>query len=120
MNFVKQYKEISQYRKNSDIITNNIHYPIAITISVIISSTFITPNMLTLLAVISELIAIYFIYFDLVRYSLVIVMLLQLGWIFDLMDGMMARYKKVGYYKNYSKLMNLKNFEDCINFAVDK
>jgi phosphatidylglycerophosphate synthase len=29
---------------------------------------------------------------------ILIVVLLQLGWIFDLMDGMMARYKKMGFY----------------------
>ena len=98
MNFVRQYIEISKYRKKLDIITNNIHYPIATILCVIISSTSITPNMVTLIAVISELVAVWFIYLDLVEYRVIIVILLQLGWILDLMDGMLARYKKLGSY----------------------
>ena len=98
MNFVRQYKEISIYRKKLDIITNNIHYPIATILCVIISSTSITPNMITLIAIISELFGIWLIYTDLVEYSVIIVILLQFGWICDLMDGMWARYKQLGYY----------------------
>ena len=98
MNLIIKYKEISLYRKNFDIITNNIHYPIATIFSAIIASTFITPNIVTLFAVISELLAIWLIYKDIVEHSVIIVILLQLGWIFDLMDGMLARYKKIGYY----------------------
>ena len=98
MNFIQQYKEISLYRKKTDIITNNIHYPIATILCVIISSISITPNMVTLIAVISELLAVWLIYSDLAQYRVIIVILLQLGWIFDLMDGMLARYKKLGYY----------------------
>ena len=98
MNFIQQYKEISLYWKKTDIITNNIHYPIATILCVISSSISITPNMVTLIAVISELIAVWLISSDLVKYSVIIVILLQLGWIFDLMDGMLARYKKLGYY----------------------
>ena len=91
------YKKISEHRKRSDIITNHVHYPIAILLCAIISSTFITPNMVTLIATISELLAVWFIYKDLVEYRIIIVILLQLGWIFDLMDGMIARYKKLGF-----------------------
>ena len=98
MNFIRQYKEISIYRKKLDIITNNIHYPIATILCVIISSTSITPNMITLIAIISELFGIWLIYTDLVEYSVIIVILLQFGWICDLMDGMLARYKQLGYY----------------------
>ena len=98
MNFVRQYKEISIYRKKLDIITNNIHYPIATILCVIISSTSITPNMITLIAIISELFGVWLIYTDLVEYSVIIVILLQFGWICDLMDGMLARYKQLGYY----------------------
>ena len=98
MYFIQRYKEISIYRKKIDIITNNIHYPIATILCVIISFTSITPNMVTLIAVISELLAVWLIYVDLVEYSVIIVILLQLGWIFDLMDGMLARYRKLGYY----------------------
>ena len=68
MNFIRQYKEISVYRKKLDIITNYIHYPIATILCVIISSTSITPNMVTLIAVISELFAVWFIYLDLVEH----------------------------------------------------
>ena len=98
MNFVQQYKEISICRKKLDKITNNIHYPIATFLCVIISSTSITPNMITLIAVISELFGVWLIYTDLVEYSVIIVILLQFGWICDLMDGMLARYKQLGYY----------------------
>ena len=98
MNFFQEYKQISIYRKNLDIITNNIHYPIATILCIIISSSSITPNMITLIAVISELVAVWFIYSDLVEYGVIIVILLQFGWICDLMDGMLARYKKIGYY----------------------
>ena len=98
MNFVRQYKEISIYRKKLDIITNNIHYPIATILCVIISSTSITPNMITLIAIISELFGVWLIYTDLVEYSVIIIILLQFGWICDLMDGMLARYKQLGYY----------------------
>ena len=98
MNIVRLYKEISIYRKKLDIITNNIHYPIATILCVIISSTSITPNMITLIAIISELFGVWLIYTDLVEYSIIIVILLLFGWICDLMDGMLARYKKLGYY----------------------
>ena len=98
MDLIRKYKEISLYRKYFDVITNNVHYPVATIFSAIISSTCITPNMITLIAVITELLAVWFIYTDLVEYRIIIVILLQLGWIFDLMDGMLARYKKIGYY----------------------
>ena len=41
---------------------------------------------------------IYFIITGFESNLIIIVVLLQLGWLFDLMDGMMARYKKMGYY----------------------
>ena len=105
MNFVQQYKEISVYRKKIDIITNNIHYPIATILCVIISPTSITPNMITFIGVIFELFSVWFIYTDLAKYSVIIVILLQFGWICDLMDGMLARYKKLGYYnRNHQSL----------------
>ena len=119
MNFVRQYKEISIYRKKLDIITNNIHYPIATILCVIISSTSITPNMITLIAVICELLAVGLIYSDLVEYSVIIVIFLQLGWIFDLMDGMMARYKKMGYY-HPSQPSNKGYYLDAISDHVIK
>ena len=50
------------------------------------------------LAIISELSAVYFILTGFESNLILIVVLLQIGWIFDLMDGMMARYKKIGYY----------------------
>ena len=67
MDFVQQYREISLYRKKFDIITNNIHYPIATFFCVIIFPTSLTPNMDTLIAVISELLAVGLIYTDLVE-----------------------------------------------------
>ena len=101
MNLIERYKAISLNRKNLDIITNNIHYPIASLFCAIISFSRITPNMVTICSILSELGAIFFIWFNLVEYKIVIVLLLQLGWIFDLMDGMLARYKKMGYYHPY-------------------
>jgi len=98
MGFIKRYKEISLYRKDFDIVTNIIHYPIASFFCAVISPSFITPNMVTLLAVLSELSAIWFIFINLVEYKILIVLLLQLGWIFDLMDGMLARFKGIGFY----------------------
>ena len=41
----------------------------------------------------------------------------------DLLNLKISNYKDLSfkyYYKNYPKLMNLKNFEDCINFAVSE
>ena len=98
MGIIKHYKEISLFRKHFDIITNNIHYPIATILCVIISSTSITPNIVTLIAVTCELLAVGLIYLDLVEYRVIIVLLLQLGWILDLMDGLLARYKNIGFY----------------------
>ena len=73
MDFIQRYKAISKHRKFFDIITNNIHCPIATILCVIVSSTSITPNMITLIAVISELLAVWLIYVDLVEYSVIIV-----------------------------------------------
>ncbi len=98
MGIIKRYKEISVYRKNFDIVTNNIHYPIANFLSALISFSRITPNMVTVASILSELGAIWLILVNLIEYRIIIVVLLQLGWIFDLMDGLLARYKKLGYY----------------------
>ncbi|MDP6032748.1 MAG: CDP-alcohol phosphatidyltransferase family protein [Candidatus Marinimicrobia bacterium] len=92
---MSRYSEISQFRKSFDFITNRIHYPIATYYCALISFTKITPNQITLLAIISELSAIYFILTSFESNMIIIVILLQLGWIFDLMDGMMARFKKI-------------------------
>ena len=117
MDFVQHYNEISLYKKKFDIVTNNIHYPIATILCVIVSFTSITPNMVTLIAVISELLAVWFIYSDLVEYGVIIVILLQFGWICDLMDGMLARYKKIGYYHtNKSSLKG--NYWDAVSDHV--
>jgi len=95
---MNRYKEISEFRKEFDLITNWFHYPIATFLCVILSYTFITPNMITVLAISFELLAIYLILTNFIEYTFIIVILLQLGWIFDLMDGMMARFKKIGFY----------------------
>ena len=95
---MNRYKEISEFRKEFDLITNWFHYPIATFLCVILSYTFITPNMITVLAISFELLAIYLILTNFIEYTFIIVILLQLGWIFDLMDGMMARFKKMGFY----------------------
>ncbi|MDP7527025.1 MAG: CDP-alcohol phosphatidyltransferase family protein [Candidatus Marinimicrobia bacterium] len=92
---MSRYSEISQFRKSFDFITNRIHYPIATYYCALISFTKIMPNQITLLAIISELSAIYFILTSFESNMIIIVILLQLGWIFDLMDGMMARFKKI-------------------------
>ena len=95
---MNRYKEISQFRKPLDIVTNWIYYPIASYLCALLSYSAITPNQITLFAILSELSAIYFIITSFESNLILIVALLQLGWLFDLMDGMMARYKKMGYY----------------------
>ena len=98
MRIIKHYKEISLFRKHFDIITNNIHYPIANFLCAVISTSFITPNMVTSFAVLSELGAIWLIFVNLEENKIIIVLLLQLGLILDLMDGLLARYKNIGFY----------------------
>ncbi len=95
---MSRYREIRQFRKSFDVVTNWIHYPIATYFCALLSYTPITPNMITLLAILSELAAIYLIINDFSNYLILIVILLQLGWILDLMDGMMARFKRIGFY----------------------
>ena len=95
---MNRYKELSQYRKQFDIFTNWIYYPIATSICSILSYTSISPNSITFLAISFELIAFYLILINFTQFAIFIVLLLQFGWIFDLMDGMIARFKKVGYY----------------------
>ena len=95
---MNRYKELSQYRKQFDIFTNWIYYPIATFLCSIMSYTSISPNSITFLAISFELIAFYLILINFTQFAIFIVLLLQFGWIFDLMDGMMARFKKVGYY----------------------
>ena len=95
---MNRYKEISQFRKSLDIVTNWMYYPIASYLCALLSYSAITPNQITLLAILSELSAIYFIITSFESNLILIVVLLQLGWIFDLMDGMIARYKKMGFY----------------------
>ena len=95
---MSRYTEISQFRKPFDIITNWVHYPIASYLCASLSYLAITPNQITLLAILSELSATYFILTGFESNMILIVILLQLGWLFDLMDGLMARYKKMGYY----------------------
>ena len=95
---MNRYKELSQYRKQFDIFTNWIYYPIATFLCSILSYTSISPNSITFLAISFELIAFYLILINFSQFAILIVLLLQFGWVFDLMDGMMARFKKVGYY----------------------
>ena len=98
MKIIQRYKEISMHRNNFDIVTNNIHNPIASFLCTLISFSRITPNMVTFFAFLSELGAVGLILINLIKYRFLIVLLLQFGWIFDLMDGMLARYKKLGFY----------------------
>lgn len=116
---MNRFKDISKYRKSFDIVTNSIHYPIASYICTILSYTKITPNGITSLAILAELLAIYLIMFDFVNYAIPIVILLQFGWIFDLMDGMMARYKKIGYYDSV-KSSNKGYYLDAVSDHVLK
>jgi phosphatidylglycerophosphate synthase len=95
---MNRYKELSQYHKQFDIITNWIYYPIATFFCSLLSYTSISPNSITFLAISFELIAFYLILTNFTQLAIIIVLLLQFGWIFDLMDGMMARFKKMGYY----------------------
>jgi len=93
-----RYREISQFRKSFDAVTNWIYYPLASYLCAILSYTSITPNQITILSILSELSAVYLIITSFDSNLGIIAILLQLGWILDLMDGMMARFKKMGYY----------------------
>ena len=95
---MSRYTEISQFRKPFDIVTTWVYYPIASYLCALLSYSAITPNQITLLAILSELCATYFIIYRFESNLILIVILLQFGWLFDLMDGMMARYKKMGFY----------------------
>ena len=95
---MSRYTEISQFRKPFDIVTTWVYYPIASYLCALLSYSAITPNQITLLAILSELSATYFIIYRFESNLILIVILLQFGWLFDLMDGMMARYKKMGFY----------------------
>jgi len=95
---MSRYRDIIKFRKSFDLVTNWVHYPIAGFLCTLLSFTSITPNQITFLAILSEIGAVYFILTDFESTRIWIVVLLQLGWILDLMDGMMARYKKIGYY----------------------
>ena len=95
---MSRYQDIIKFRKSFDLVTNWVHYPIAGFLCTLLSFTSITPNQITFLAILSEIGAVYFILTDFESTRIWIVALLQLGWILDLMDGMMARYKKIGYY----------------------
>ena len=95
---MSRYTDISQFRKSFDIVTNWMYYPIASYLCVLLSYSTITPNQITILGILSELSAIYFIITEYEANMILIIILLQLGWIFDLMDGMMARYKKISFY----------------------
>ena len=95
---MSRYRDIIKFRKSFDLVTNWVHYPIAGFLCTLLSFTSITPNQITFLAVLSEIGAVYFILTDFESTRIWIVALLQLGWILDLMDGMMARYRKIGYY----------------------
>ena len=95
---MSRYQDIIKFRKSFDLVTNWVHYPIAGFLCTLLSFTSITPNQITFLAILSEIGAVYFILTDFESTRIWIVVLLQLGWILDLMDGMMARYKKIGYY----------------------
>ena len=95
---MSRYRDIIKFRKSFDLVTNCVHYPIAGFLCALLSFTSITPNQITFLAALSEIGAVFLILMDFESTRIWIVVLLQLGWILDLMDGMMARYKKIGYY----------------------
>ena len=67
MKIIQRYKEISMHRKNFDIVTNNIHYPIASFLCTLISFFRITPNMVTFFAFLSELGAVGLILINLIK-----------------------------------------------------
>ena len=95
---MSRYTEISKFRKSFDTVTNWVYYPMASFICALFSYSAITPNQITCLAILSELSATYLIITSFESNLILIVILLQFGWLFDLMDGMLARYKKIGFY----------------------
>ena len=95
---MSRYLEISQFRKSFDVVTNWVYYPIASYLCALFSFTAITPNVITIIAILFELAAVSLILYDFHIYKIMITILLQFGYIFDLIDGMLARYNKTGYY----------------------
>ncbi len=98
MGLKHRYKEISTFRKSFDVITNRLHYPIASSFCALIAPTKVTPNMVTTAAILAELYAVCLILTGFSKFAFFILILLQIGWTLDLMDGMLARYKKLGFY----------------------
>ena len=86
---MSRYRDIIKFRKSFDLVTNWVHYPIAGFLCTLLSFTSITPNQITFLAALSEIGAVFLILTDFESTRIWIVVLLQLGWILDLMDGMM-------------------------------
>ena len=112
---MSSYWDIAKYKKELDYVTNYFHYPVAILLCSLISNSFLTPNHITSFAIIFEISAVALILLNFDDYSILIVILLQLGWIFDLMDGMLARYKKISYYNDSIPSLKGYYYDDVIN-----
>ena len=96
MGIINRYKEISLFRKHFDIITNNIHYPIANLLCAVISTSFITPNMVTFFAVLSELGAIWLIFVNLAENKIIIILLnLVLNHLLEVLEWQLVLIKEL-------------------------
>ena len=108
MDLYKSFKgrlsEISPYKKTTlDIVTLNFYYFFALRLVTILSFTSITPNQITIIGALFEISAAVLIISPYYHSLLwLIVLLLQVKWIFDLSDGVLARYKKLNYYHTTS------------------
>ena len=71
---MNRYKELSQFRKQFDIFTNWIYYPIATFLCSIMSYTSISPNSITFLAISFELIAFYLILINFTQFAIFILL----------------------------------------------
>lgn len=91
---LKQIQECVRYWPNW--WTNYVSFPIAIRFCAILKDSSIKPNHLTLLSLILIVVSSYFICFGQGYLSLLAAaVLIQLAYIFDCCDGILARYKKI-------------------------
>ena len=81
--------------KKAGIIATYIHVPIASRIALFLSKTNITPNQVTMLNLTFSMTASFLFLFGTNIYLIIGALLIQFSYIFDLVDGKLARLKKM-------------------------
>ena len=81
--------------KKAGIIATYIHVPIASRIALFLSKTNITPNQITMLNLTFSMTASFLFLFGTNIYLIIGAFLIQFSYIFDLVDGKLARLKKM-------------------------